>query len=66
MTSGTVDGVMVGWHVKRSIIYNHISHYTSTGRRLPARPPLGESLASSSSLASRQPVSRPPPARGRF
>jgi hypothetical protein len=28
----------------RSSKHNHISRYTSTGRRLPARPPLGESL----------------------
>jgi hypothetical protein len=30
--------------VQGSSKHNHISRYTSTGRRLPARPPLGESL----------------------
>jgi hypothetical protein len=35
---------------KRSSKHNHISRYTSTGRRLPARPPLGESLDMRSSV----------------
>jgi hypothetical protein len=52
---------------KRSSKHNHISRYTSTGRRLPARPPLGFKVQASITTLAVTPAQEGgcPPARRR-